>query len=78
MPDAVFENSNSQGILMAFVKAAAVQLSPVLYSREGTLEKACRQILTLGREGAIRDLPGDGGAVLPLLLLRAAAVQDGR
>src|SRR6516162_3158963 len=36
---------------MPVIKAAAVQLSPVLYSREGTVEKACRQILALGREG---------------------------
>ena len=26
---------------MRVVKAAAVQLSPVLYSREGTVEKSC-------------------------------------
>jgi aliphatic nitrilase len=36
---------------MTVIKAAAVQLSPVLYSREGTVDKVCRQILTLGREG---------------------------
>src|SRR5512135_2059181 len=36
---------------MTVIKAAAVQLSPVLYSREGTLDKVCRQILALGREG---------------------------
>ena len=36
---------------MTVVKAAAVQLSPVLYSREGTVEKVCRKILELGREG---------------------------
>lgn len=33
------------------VKAAAVQISPVLYSREGTVEKVCKQILALGRQG---------------------------
>ncbi|HVX14751.1 MAG TPA: nitrilase-related carbon-nitrogen hydrolase [Pirellulales bacterium] len=33
------------------IKAAAVQLRPVLYSRDGTVEKICRQILALGREG---------------------------
>jgi len=33
------------------IKAAAVQLSPVLYSREGTVEKVCRQIIALGRQG---------------------------
>jgi aliphatic nitrilase len=33
------------------VKAAAVQVSPVLYSREGTVEKVVRKIHELGREG---------------------------
>ncbi len=36
---------------MTVIKAAAVQLSPVLYSREGTVDKVCRQILALGRQG---------------------------
>ncbi|MDB6172583.1 MAG: aliphatic nitrilase [Chthoniobacteraceae bacterium] len=36
---------------MSIVKAAAVQLSPVLYSREGTVEKVCRKIIELGRQG---------------------------
>ncbi len=36
---------------MSVVKAAAVQLSPVLYSREGTVDKVIRQILELGRQG---------------------------
>lgn len=36
---------------MTIVKAAAVQLSPVLYSREGTVEKIVRRIHDLGREG---------------------------
>jgi aliphatic nitrilase len=36
---------------MTIVKAAAVQLSPVLYSREGTLEKVLRKIADLGRKG---------------------------
>ena len=34
---------------MTIVKAAAVQLSPVLYSREGTVEKVARTIRELGR-----------------------------
>ncbi|HEY4074959.1 MAG TPA: nitrilase-related carbon-nitrogen hydrolase [Herbaspirillum sp.] len=36
---------------MTIVKAAAVQISPVLYSREGTVEKVVRKIIELGREG---------------------------
>jgi aliphatic nitrilase len=35
---------------MRVVKAAAVQLSPVLYSREGTVEKVVRKIHELGRQ----------------------------
>ncbi|HWG97501.1 MAG TPA: nitrilase-related carbon-nitrogen hydrolase [Nitrospira sp.] len=33
------------------VKAAAVQMSPVLYCREGTVEKVLRKIHELGRQG---------------------------
>ncbi len=36
---------------MRVVKAAAVQLSPALYSREGTVEKVVRKIHELGRQG---------------------------
>src|SRR6201991_783594 len=36
---------------MTVIKAAAVQLSPVLYSREGTVEKVVHKITELGREG---------------------------
>ena len=35
---------------MRIVKAAAVQLSPVLYSREGTVEKVVRKIHELGQQ----------------------------
>ena len=35
---------------MRVVKAAAVQLSPVLYSREGTVEKIVRTIHVLGQK----------------------------
>ena len=36
---------------MRIVRAAAVQMSPVLYSREGTIESVVRKIHELGREG---------------------------
>ena len=36
---------------MTAVKAAAVQISPVLYSREGTVQKVVQKILELGRLG---------------------------
>src|SRR6185437_8793494 len=36
---------------MTVIKAAAVQISPVLYSREGTIEKILRKIDELGRAG---------------------------
>jgi nitrilase len=35
---------------MTKIKAAAVQISPVLYSREGTVDKVVRKILDLGRQ----------------------------
>ena len=37
--------------MRAIVKAAAVQISPVLYSREGTVEKVVRKIHELGKQG---------------------------
>lgn len=36
---------------MSSIRAAAVQLSPVLYSREATVAKICARILELGRDG---------------------------
>jgi nitrilase len=36
---------------MTTIKAAAVQISPVLYSREGTVEKVVQKIIELGRQG---------------------------
>ena len=36
---------------MTIVKAAAVQISPVLYSREATVEKVVQKILALGQQG---------------------------
>jgi aliphatic nitrilase len=42
--------STAKEIVMRVVKAAAVQLSPVLYSREGTVEKIVRAIHELGQK----------------------------
>ncbi len=36
---------------MSFIKAAAVQLSPVLYSRDGTVDKIVTKLGELGRKG---------------------------
>jgi nitrilase len=36
---------------MTIIKAAAVQISPVLYSREGTVDKVVQNIIELGRQG---------------------------
>jgi aliphatic nitrilase len=36
---------------MTTIKAAAVQISPVLYSREGTVDKVIQKIIELGRQG---------------------------
>jgi aliphatic nitrilase len=33
------------------VKAAAVQISPVLYSRQGTIDKVVKKIGDLGKQG---------------------------
>src|SRR3954467_13856307 len=41
------ENNHTSTI----VKAAAVQISPVLYSRQGTVGKDVRKILELGKQG---------------------------
>ena len=37
--------------MSTIVRAAAVQISPVLYSREGTVEKVIRKIRELGKQG---------------------------
>ena len=36
---------------MTVIKAAAVQISPVLYSRDGTVDRVVRKIIELGRQG---------------------------
>ena len=37
--------------MSTIIKAAAVQISPVLYSREGTVAKVVRKIHELGQQG---------------------------
>jgi aliphatic nitrilase len=47
-----FRNVNLKGkTVSTVVKAAAVQISPVLYSRQGTIEKVVTKILELGKQG---------------------------
>jgi aliphatic nitrilase len=38
-------------VCSTIVKAAAVQISPVLYSRQGTVEKVAKKIRELGKKG---------------------------
>jgi nitrilase len=51
IPGIACPSSPAKEIAMKVVKAAAVQLSPVLYSREGTVEKVVRKLLELGQQG---------------------------
>src|SRR5687768_2259952 len=51
MDTSVTAEPRQKEISMRVVKAAAVQLSPVLYSREGTVEKVVRKIHKLGWQG---------------------------
>ena len=37
--------------MSTIIKAAAVQISPVLYSRQGTVEKVVKKIRDLGKQG---------------------------
>ena len=66
-------------MMREIVRAAAVQLSPVLFSREGTTEKVCaRHRGGGGARRAARRLSGDGRAVLPVFLVHPAAGGDGQ
>jgi nitrilase len=44
-------STRKEDIVTTVVKAAAVQISPVLYSRQGTVEKVVRKIGELGKQG---------------------------
>lgn len=54
MRSATDKNKNMEKIKSTctgtIVKAAAVQISPVLYSRDGTVEKVVKKICELGRK----------------------------
>jgi hypothetical protein len=60
------------------VKAAAVQISPVLYSQQGTVERIVKKICELSHQGVqFATFPEAVVPLLPLLRLRAARVCDG-
>ena len=44
-------NNNTTSHANTVIKAAAVQISPVLYSRDGTIEKVVSMIVDLGKQG---------------------------
>jgi nitrilase len=62
---------------MRTVIAAAVQLSPVLYSREGTVDRVVHKIHELGQEGVqFATFPETVGALLPVLFVHPVGVPD--
>ncbi len=62
---------------MTVIRAAAVQLSPVLYSREGTVEKVIAQDRrTRWPRRPVRDVSRSGDSVLPILLVRPAPLRN--
>ena len=63
---------------MKIIKAAAVQLSPVLYSREGTVEKVCHQSLSsVAKASSSRPCRRPWFLTTPILVC-PAALQDER
>jgi predicted amidohydrolase len=60
------------------VRAAAVQISPVLFSREGTTEKVLEAIESAAKAGAeLVVFPRNIHSLLSLLFVRAAPSIDG-
>ena len=60
------------------VKAAAVQLSPVLHSQSGTMEKVLNAIEDAAKEGVqLIVFSGDICSLLSLFFFRAAACANG-
>ena len=64
---------------MTVIKAAAVQISPVLYSREGTVDKVVRKIIELGRQGVqFATFPETVVPYYPYFSFVQRAFRDGR
>ena len=62
---------------MRTVKAAAVQISPVLYSREGTVDKVVQKIHELGQEGVqFATFPETVVPYYPVLFVRPGPLPD--
>ena len=60
------------------VKAAAVQISPVLYSRQGTVEKVVKKIRELGKQGVqFATFPETVIPYYPYFSFVQPAVRDG-
>ena len=63
--------------MSTIIKAAAVQISPVLYSRQGTVEKVVRKISDLGKQGVqFATFPEDSGSLLPYFSFIQAPLQN--
>ena len=63
---------------MIIVKAAAVQISPILYGREGTVDKVVKRIIELGRHRhQIRNFPETVAPCYPYFF-GPDALRDGR
>ena len=73
---------------MNIIKGAGVQISPVLYSREGTVDKVLQKIIELGRQGvqfatfpaplmAFKGMLPNVVHSVPLLAVRLGAIAGG-
>lgn len=59
----------------AIIKAAAVQISPVLYSRQGTVEKVVTNIIELSKHGVqFATFPETVIPYYPLFLFCTASI----
>jgi hypothetical protein len=60
----------AEGRFNRAIATGAVQISPVLYRREGTVDKVVQKIIELGRQGVQFALPGEIGRTLNPLVGR--------